>query len=71
MKSARGAPDDREKGIAQMLEGSTAYRTLGGQSYRTAMLSGLLEAYVKRGQMDEGVKVLTEALAIVENRRER
>jgi hypothetical protein len=39
-----------------MIEGSTAYRTLGAQSYRTGPLAALAEAYLKRGQTDEAAE---------------
>jgi predicted ATPase len=54
-----------------MLEGDAANLAVGPRSSMTRFLSGLLEAYLKRGQTDEAAKVLAEALELVENTGQR
>jgi hypothetical protein len=68
---ALAAQGEEEKGIAQMLEGSAGYRTVGAPSYRTGFLAALAEAHLKRGRPDEAMGPLTEALAIAESTGER
>jgi DNA-binding winged helix-turn-helix (wHTH) protein/tetratricopeptide (TPR) repeat protein len=68
---ALAAQGEEEEGIAQMLEGSSGYRAVGAQSYRTGFLAALAEAHLKRGWPDEAMGTLTEALAIAENTGER
>jgi DNA-binding winged helix-turn-helix (wHTH) protein/predicted ATPase len=55
-----------EEGIAQMLQGLTAMRTTGTEISRPFHLSLLAEAYEKMGQVEEGLAVVVEALAMVE-----
>jgi predicted ATPase len=62
---------EEEKGIAQMLEGDAVNLAVGPRSSTTRFLSGLLEAYLKRGQTDEAAKVLAEALELDENTGQR
>jgi predicted ATPase/class 3 adenylate cyclase len=61
------APGDEESGIAQILEGIAGWRATGAQSYGSAFLGSLAEAYLKTGQTEKGTKVLTEALTLAEN----
>jgi predicted ATPase len=68
---ALAAQGEEEEGIAQMLEGSSGYRAVGAQSYRTGFLAALAEAYLKRGWPDQAMGTLTEALTIAENTGER
>jgi TOMM system kinase/cyclase fusion protein len=56
-----------EEGIAQMCEGLGAWGAMGVELYRTYQLAQLAEAYGKVGQVDEGRRVLGEALAVVHN----
>jgi len=62
---------ERKEGIAQIHQGLTAYRATGSELHRPYFLSLLSEAYEKVGQLEEGLSVLGEALAIVENTGER
>jgi predicted ATPase len=60
-----------EEGIAQIRQGLAVYRATGGelgQPYRLALLA---EAYGTVGQAEEGLGVLTEALATVDRTGER
>ena len=63
--------EQREEGIAQICQGLGAFRTTGGELNRTYYLALLAEAYGQGGQADEGLRVLTEALAGVQGSRER
>jgi class 3 adenylate cyclase/predicted ATPase len=55
------------EGIAQICEGITAYRTTGGELLSGFLLGLLAEAYGKTGQIEEGLSVVAEALAVVHN----
>jgi predicted ATPase len=60
-----------EEGIAQMQQGLAFFQATGtevGQPYRLALLA---EAYGRVGQVEEGLTVLAEALAMVDKNRER
>ncbi len=59
------------EGCAQIHQGMVAYRATGAESFRPYYLGLLAEAYGKAGQMQEGLKVLAEALAAVERTEER
>ena len=54
------------EGIAQMRQGLAAYRATGAEAERPFWLGLLAEAYGKVGQPDEGMVVLTAALAEVQ-----
>jgi predicted ATPase len=60
-----------EEGIVQMQQGLAAYRATGAEAIRPYYLACLAEAYDQMGQADEGLKVLAEALATVNNTEER
>ncbi len=60
-----------EEGIAQMRQGMTAYRAIGGELQRPYCLALLAEAYGKTGQIEAGLTVLAEALALVNKNEER
>ena len=68
---ALAAQDEEEKGITQMSEGLAANRAVGARSSMTGLFSGLLPAYLKRGQTDEAAKLLTEGLELVEKDGQR
>ncbi len=68
---ALAAQDEEEKGITQMLEGLAANRAVGARSSMTGFFSGLLPAYLKRGQTDEAAKLLAEGLELVEKDGQR
>jgi predicted ATPase len=59
------------EGISQMRQGLVARRALGAEVHRPCFLSLLAEAYGEVGQPEEGLTVLLEALAIVDNTGER
>jgi class 3 adenylate cyclase/tetratricopeptide (TPR) repeat protein len=52
--------------ITEMHKGLAAYLATGAESWRVYLLALLAEAYGKRGQAEEGLAVLTEALAVVD-----
>ena len=58
------------KGIAQLREGIAAWSARFGLN-RPHLLALLAEAYGKAGQAEEGLTLLTEALALVEKTEER
>ncbi len=60
------ARQGQEEGIAQMQQGLQAYRNTGAEQKRTYFLALLAEAYGKRGQIEEGLTVLAEALTLVD-----
>lgn len=51
-----------DEGIAEMRRGLANYQATGAEFLRTDYLALLAEAYGKRGQVDEGLNVLAEAL---------
>jgi predicted ATPase len=55
-----------EEGIAQMHQGLAILQATGTEAYRTYCLSFLADAYRKADKVEEGLKVLAEALALVE-----
>jgi predicted ATPase/class 3 adenylate cyclase len=62
---------NREEGVAQIRQGLTAYRAIGGEMMRSQFLALLAEVHGKMGQADEGLIVLAEALASVDKTGER
>jgi class 3 adenylate cyclase/predicted ATPase len=62
---------ERAEGIARMRRGLVAYRGTGAELHRPYFLSMLAEAYGEAGQPEEGLKVLVDALAMVDNTGER
>jgi predicted ATPase len=60
-----------EAGIAQMLQGLAAYRVTGAGLWRPYFLALLAEAYGKGGQAGEGLRVLAEALDVLDKNGER
>jgi predicted ATPase/class 3 adenylate cyclase len=65
------AQGEEAGGIAQMLQGLAARRATRSEVHRPCFLSLLAEAYGNVGQPEEGLTVLLEALAIVDNTGER
>ena len=65
------AQGEEEKGIAQILQGLADWRATGARAYGTQFLAILAEVYGIRGQINEGMNLLTEALATAENSGER
>jgi predicted ATPase len=60
-----------DEGIAQICRGLAAYRAIGGQGGLPYHLAQLAEGYSKVRQTEEGLRVLAEALTIVETTEER
>src|SRR5262249_21779658 len=58
-------------GLAQMREGLAAYRATGSVSGMPGSLARLAEVYGQVGQVDEGMHLLVEALALVDTTGER
>ncbi|MBI3801072.1 MAG: AAA family ATPase [Deltaproteobacteria bacterium] len=54
------------EGIAQIHQGMAAYQAMGMELYRPQSLALLAEAYAQVGQEEEGLKVLTEALKVID-----
>jgi predicted ATPase len=54
----------REEGIAQMQQGLAAWRATGAEALRPYYLALLAEASGKEGQVEEGLHLLAEALAV-------
>jgi predicted ATPase len=65
------AQGEGAEGIAQIDQGLVAHRDTGAEVHRPYFLSLLAEAYGKVGQPEEGLAVLAEALAIVDDTGER
>jgi class 3 adenylate cyclase/DNA-binding winged helix-turn-helix (wHTH) protein/tetratricopeptide (TPR) repeat protein len=59
-----------EEGIAQIHQGLAMWRAHGGELGLWFFLGILAEVYGKRGQVEEGLRVLEEALAIVRRNEE-
>ena len=62
----RVRPRARARGIAQLRQGLTALKAAGSETYRTYFLALLAEALGKEGQVEEGLGVLAEALALIQ-----
>jgi predicted ATPase len=62
---------DPATGVAQIRQGLAAYQGTGPQVGRPSILALLAEAYGQAETPEEGLKVLTEALALVEATEER
>jgi predicted ATPase/class 3 adenylate cyclase len=65
------AQEEGAEGIDQMRQGLVAYRATRSELHRPYFLSLLAEAHGEVGQPEEGLTVLVEALAIVDNTGER
>jgi class 3 adenylate cyclase/predicted ATPase/predicted transcriptional regulator len=68
---ALAAQGQREEGIAQMHQGLAIHRTTGAEALQPYFLALLAEAYGKGGQIDQGLCLVAEALAAVDNFGER
>jgi len=60
-----------QEGAAQIRQGIVAYRATGAEAERPHWCALLAEAYGKVGQAEEGLTVLTEALAVVDENGDR
>ena len=61
----------KEEGLAKMCQGLAAYRATGAESWQPYFLALLAEVYGKGGQPEEGLSVLSTALAQVDKTEER
>jgi predicted ATPase len=62
---------EAEDGIEQMLRGRGCIEATGIRTYRPMFLALLAEAYGKAGQVQQGLSVLAEGLALTEKTGER
>jgi predicted ATPase len=60
---ARAAQGDAAEGLAQLLQGWTAYQATGAGLFRSYFLSLLADIYRRVEQPEAGLRVLAEALA--------
>ncbi|RPJ00372.1 MAG: hypothetical protein EHM39_04960, partial [Chloroflexi bacterium] len=60
-----------EEGIAQMQQGLAAWRATGAKVFRPYGLALLADAYVQVGQIEEGLTLLSEAMAVANDTGER
>ena len=65
------AQGEGAEGIAQVRQGLVAHRATRAELHRAYFLALLAEAYGEVGQPEEGLTVLVEALAVVDNTGER
>jgi predicted ATPase len=65
------AQGQKEGGIAQIHQGLSIYQTTGARLGKTWFCLLLAEAYGKSGQVKEGLRVLAEALELVESTQEQ
>jgi predicted ATPase len=68
---ALAAQGQGEAGIAQLHQGLAAYQATGAGGNRPTFLGWLAEAYGKGGQAEAGLRLLAEALALVDSTGER
>ncbi len=61
----------QEEAIEQMGEGLTDHRLAGAEVLLPHFLALLVEAFAKTGQVEEGLRILEEALAVVHRNGER
>ncbi|MBI3757158.1 MAG: AAA family ATPase [Deltaproteobacteria bacterium] len=69
--SESGAREQGELGLVQIREGLAARRVMGSEIWASLFLSALAQGYAHSGQAEEGLRVITEALAVVEKNEER
>ena len=60
-----------EEGIEQVRMGLASYRDTGAKQWLPCSLSLLTEVYGKAGQIEDGLHLLDEALALVDKTEER
>ncbi|QYY34285.1 AAA family ATPase (plasmid) [Cupriavidus pinatubonensis] len=59
------------EGIENMQQGLSAYRAIGAGIWQTHFLALLAEAYRRAGQVEAGLQMLSEALAVADRTHER
>jgi predicted ATPase len=60
----------KTEGVSRIEEGLSSWRTLGAELLRPYYLSLLAQGYARKGQVSEGLQILDEALAGVQNSAE-
>jgi predicted ATPase len=68
---ALAAQGQREEGMVQMRQGLAAWRATEAEVFRPYYLALLAETYGAGGQPEEGLRLLVEALVVVNSRGER
>jgi predicted ATPase len=68
---AVAAQGQREAGLAQMRQGLTGWQASGQAVFRPWFLGVLAEACAHAGQLDEGLRLVTEALEVMQQSGER
>ncbi|MCY1254254.1 TOMM system kinase/cyclase fusion protein [compost metagenome] len=68
---ALAAEGSHEEGIAQMHQGLSAHEAIGAALHRPRHLALLADAYGRAGQAERGLRVLDEALTLVDTTGER
>ncbi len=66
-----GAREQREAGLVQLREGLAAVRATEAELWVPLLLGALAQGSAQGGQAEEGLKVIAEALAMVEKNEER
>jgi predicted ATPase len=66
-----GAREQREAGLVQLREGQAAWRATGGELWVPVFLGAVAQASAQGGPEEEGLRVIAEALALVEKNEER
>jgi class 3 adenylate cyclase/predicted ATPase len=66
-----GAREQGEAGLVQLLDGLAAERSTEAEMWIPLFLGALAQGYGQNGQEQEGLKVIAEALALVEKNKER
>ncbi|MBI3796162.1 MAG: hypothetical protein HY268_04225, partial [Deltaproteobacteria bacterium] len=66
-----GAREQRKAGLVQLREGLAAMRAMGTEVFVPLFLGALAQGYAHGGQAEEGLRVIAEALAVVEKNEER
>ena len=66
-----GAREQREAGLVQLQERLAALRAMGAEIWVPLFLGAVAQGYAQGGQAEEGLRVIAEALAMVEKNEER
>jgi class 3 adenylate cyclase/tetratricopeptide (TPR) repeat protein len=66
-----GAREQREAGLVQLQEGLAAVRATEAELWAPLFLGAVAQGYAQGGQAQEGLRVVAEALAMVEKNEER
>ena len=69
--SRSGAREQGEAGLVQLREGLAAERSTEAEIWVPLFLGALAQGYAQGGQAEEGLRVIAEALAMVEKNEER